>query len=95
MGANYREATCPLCDEQELKEKFRAVQEAAAYNDGYSYSGNWNMCDGLRILPQTFDSREAAEKYVIEEQGKWGPAFAVKYKKNDILRWYIGAWCAE
>jgi hypothetical protein len=50
MGAEYRTKVLPgdLTKEQQTA-KFNEMQDPARHEHGNSYSGDWNMCNGLII----------------------------------------------
>lgn len=97
MGANYGSMTLKgSMTRNEVKAHFKARQEADAYDCGHSYSGAWNMCEGLRFEAKHFPSYEAADNYVSENTDKWGSALCVTFtNENGESAWYIGGWRAE
>lgn len=66
------------------------------YDSGHSYSGAIGMLDGEPdITNEIFASHSEAENYLSENQQKWNPAMAVKFKEDGKEYWMFGGWCAE
>lgn len=83
MGSVFLARTHPYSDEPTLRAWVRESQDRDAYEHGSSYSGGWNMCRGLRILPQrVFSTQSEAEEYVYEHAEKWGDLLAVPFMKK-------------
>jgi hypothetical protein len=81
MGASFVSRTVPgTLTKNQLEEKFREIQADAAHEDGNSYSGQLNMCRGLKVVNKTFDSVRLAEEWLDENCQKWECAQAVKAK---------------
>jgi len=79
MGASFLWQKFPDCPKEALKEKFRRMQENAAYEDGHEYSGNWNMCTGLSIdETRVFASIKEAVAHLNDVCEKHGVARAVR-----------------
>jgi hypothetical protein len=61
-----------------LQSYYATLCDQAATEDGNSYSGNWNMCPGLRVEQRHFADVAEARAYVEEHAQKWEAALAVK-----------------
>lgn len=66
MGHCYIEKKVKAKDFADLKEKVNQIKDQAAYEDGHSYSGSWNMLEGLERREGTvkdFDKLTAKSAY--------------------------------
>lgn len=98
MGAAYN-STILKGTREEVKEQFRGIQETDRHENGHSYSGGFGMCPGLDFvsrnrLPEDLmvEDTRAVEEWVVENQDKWGCAYAVEIGEGV---YYIGAWCSS
>ena len=73
-------------DAKALQAKFQRYQEHCSYESGNSYSGRLNMCSGLRVLNEVFDSYSKAEDYISQTAQKWEDAVAVRYKVSSPVK---------
>jgi hypothetical protein len=78
-----------------IKAQFKSYQDEAAHDDGHSYSGRLNMCPGLDITTQTFETYDEAEEWLDENCKKWENAKAVFYKDGTEVRCLIGGLCSS
>lgn len=100
MGASFQTMILPASlSDEEIKSKFRDVQDQDRYENGHSYSGGFGMAKGLRLEPRTFDNPDDAWKYLEDHCQKWDEAKAVRARQPDSVTnpiiWCIGAWCAS
>ena len=51
------------------------------------------MARGLAFASETFATKEAAEKWLVDNAEKWGPAIAVRGHTPNA--WIVGAWCSK
>jgi hypothetical protein len=79
MGAAVITAVLPDQDPATLRQAYSQMSDQAAYEDGNSYSGNWNMCPGLVIHDQVLQDRQAAHDFLDERAQKWEAAHAVRF----------------
>lgn len=68
--------------QEQLRARFAKMQEDAAYENGHSYSGSWNMLNGLSIRETVFDSVRKAETYILDNTEKWQHALAVRARRT-------------
>lgn len=78
MGACFIAKEIPQCDVAELRRRFAAIQDQAAYEDGACYSGELNQARGLQITDRTFPDAQSAIDFLETTAVKRGPAIAVK-----------------
>ena len=78
--------------ETRVEESFSSDQETSAYEDGHNYSGCIGaMPCGIDWLTQTFKTRNAAEKYIMENHDKWYEAFGAHTEEGYV----VGGWCSS
>ena len=96
MGATYSEKSFNgKLTKEELKVAFKSYQDACAYESGHSYSGQLNMCEGLKIEDEAFESYEEASRYLDDTVVKWENAIAVKTKDHKGREiWLVGGCCS-
>lgn len=81
MGACTVVRAHPKCSKDELKEWIAGVKREVALAHGNSYSGEWNMCNGVVFHEgQTFKSTLEAEDYLERTLQKWENMIAVPAK---------------
>jgi len=87
MGATLVVRTHPDCSKEELNKWVANTSQQAAFEQGNSYSGDWNMCSGPVSYPAVpaFEDQAAAEEYISNNQSKWESLFAVKAKQSRSL----------
>jgi hypothetical protein len=87
MGASYSSRVFPDMPESELAKKIEAAMADDAYEDGHLYSGSWGVKSGfyfvrdrgsLHNAVKTFDSVQAADDYISEENDKFGGLTVVR-----------------
>lgn len=90
MGSCF---TCELFDgklnSSELRRQYEARLVELTYEYGHdAYNGTLATTSGLVIDDKTFDSRQAAEEYVMNNTQKWEAARAVKVKdiRTEIVK---------
>ncbi len=76
---------------EELRKEFYKYQEQCAYESGHSYSGQLNMCNGLKVSDVKFDDDTKAKQYIIDHTSKWENALAVKCNN----KWLVGGICSS
>lgn len=68
-------------NESAVRKAFKAKVADDLHQYGHdSYNGSFTTFDGLEIKSIVLDGLEAAYDYLEDQQQKWGPAFAVRYK---------------
>jgi hypothetical protein len=78
MGASLVTRAHRWCDKPTLTNWVDEVSQTDAHEHGHSYSGHWNMCNGLVIEDaKTFASIAEAEDYLSESLVKWENLIAV------------------
>lgn len=95
MGANFETMSLPgNLSREEVEKRFAEAQDQDRYENGHEYSGGFGMASGLTFEYRTFSSDDAAYDFLDETCRKWENAIAVKYERNGIPHWMIGAVCA-
>jgi uncharacterized CHY-type Zn-finger protein len=64
----------------ELDKMFKEHQQMCASEDGNSYSGRLNMCNGLKVLHSTAVSYSEAESIISNKFEKGSEAIAIRYR---------------
>ncbi len=83
MGANTQQAVLDgALTKEQVRAQFSQWQNEAAYENGNSYSGDWNMARGLSFLPGVQPSLDAAETLLEASTEKWDAANAVRFVKT-------------
>lgn len=96
MGAWYMETTIKGGNETHVRRRFKAIQDQAAYENGNSYSGDFNMARGLEFTGKTFKSHDEASDYLVKTAQKWDAALVCEYRNDEgQLVWLLGAWCSS
>ena len=95
MGANFDYFVSKAKTEAALKKEFKSYCDDAAYEDGHSYSGRLNMCNGLEIHSKVFENEDKAYEYVDSTAQKWENAIAVQFKCAEGLRYFVGGVCSS
>lgn len=89
MGASLVVRTHDHCSRSDLQKWVNKVQESVAFEEGHSYSGEWNMCSGNLDFSfseqKVFASADEAEEFIADHHEKWEPLLAVKaYSSQDM-----------
>ncbi len=85
--------------DEALRFLFHVMVKEAEYEYGHApYSGTISEKDGLTIIRTPFADEDKAERWVNDQNHKWGDAHAVCF--NDPLSetgigWAIGGWCSS
>lgn len=83
MGASFLYETMPgTATKEEVKERFASLRADGEFEDGHSYSGNWNMVHFITFEPDgssPFSCQAEAENHVQEKSRKWENAHAVQF----------------
>jgi Zn finger protein HypA/HybF involved in hydrogenase expression len=82
MGGQYNSFSSEAKNFKLLGMEFRNAQSEDEYENGHSYSGGWGQKEGLRDTGKVFNSRDEAEEWIQDNNEKWGPADAVKFRAN-------------
>lgn len=93
MGAEFSIFTVKGGNKLHVERRFKARQDKDAYEMGHSYSGGFNMANGILVREHLkFKSYEEAEQYLCDNCKKWEEAIAVMYRNNaGQLVWLVGA----
>jgi hypothetical protein len=80
--------------EDELKEKWAEIKEKAEYDHGHSgYTGSFAEKNDIEIIETEKPMEEKeAEKFIMNNNDKWGDASAIKLNNG---KWCIGGWCSS
>jgi hypothetical protein len=95
MGAEFDYFVSSAKTKADVKEEFDSYCDNAAYEDGHSYSGRLNMCNGLEFHDKVLDSEDEAYEYVDSVAQKWENAVAVQFKDGKSVKWFIGGVCSS
>lgn len=97
MGAHFNTATIPgAVSRDDVKSRFRDLQEQDRYENGHSYSGGFGMASGLVFENATFDTEAKARDWLDANCKKWEEAIAVTFLDSEgKAAWMIGAMCAS
>ncbi len=84
MGASFIETTLEgTLTVEQVKQKYSEMEENARHDSGNSYSGDWNMCPGIKVRPdKVFANYNEAEDWLSNNCQKWENAIAVRYKAS-------------
>lgn len=59
------------------------------------YSGSWAEKEEVVIKPLSFGNKEEASDWIYDNNDKMGPAFAVRFvKDDDSFAWLVGGICS-
>jgi DNA-directed RNA polymerase subunit RPC12/RpoP len=93
MGASLLIRTFAHCDRKSLEDAIATQADNDAYEDGHLYSGSWGVKRGSPYFPtlaQPFDSVEAAEEYISDNNDKWDSVHAVlAYESPQLPRDHV------
>lgn len=95
MGAEFRTLTLKSVDRLNVRKAFKLEQKQDLHDNGHSYSGGFGMADGLEFRNETFETRNDAETWLMDNAKKWENALAVTLVKNNEQYTLIGAWCSS
>lgn len=98
MGAHNVAATFDgQLSKEQLRDQFRALQDQMTTEYGTNpYNGTFSTCNGLIIDDKkTFEKVNEADDYALDRAEKWGPACAVKLKRDGVMYWYVAGWAAS
>lgn len=83
MGASFLHEIIPgTATKEDVQKRFEGLVAQGEYEDGHSYSGNWNMVHLLTFEPagsSPFSCQAEAENYVLKKSRKWENAHAVQF----------------
>jgi len=92
MGSEFNFYKTRSTDKDKVIQMFNHASDQCRYENGHSYSGGIGMKTEIVEVATVFDTFEQAEEYVLEENGKWGPAMLVKTKDG---QYGFGGWCSS
>ena len=85
MGAIEKIAVFRNISKEELKKRFKQMQEDDLFTFGHdSYSGGWNLID-LVILSNEFTSEDEARKFLVEKKPQH-EAYAVQFQYQEMTK---------
>jgi hypothetical protein len=83
MGASFQtEIVDGNKTPEQLKKFYEKMCGDAESAHGNEYSGDWNMCRGIRIFTEVFPDEKSAEEYLNGKCEKWESALAVRFKAS-------------
>lgn len=95
MGACYDYFVSSSKSKTDVKKEFDNYCEQAAYDDGHSYSGRLNMCNGIEFESDIASNEEEAHDLLNSRLEKWGPAKAIQFKKGNAIKWLVAGVCSS
>lgn len=95
MGAYYDYFVSSAKNVSDVKKEFDKYCQQAAYDDGHSYSGRLNMCDGLEFVFDVAPDVTKAHALLNGQLEKWGPAKAIQFKVGKKMKWLIAGICSS
>jgi hypothetical protein len=98
MGGSFEYGEYKDMPRDELNKKFVEAMRRAAYMYGHGgYTGTIaeKRYEPVEFHDRQFSTRQEAVDYLLTENDKWGPAFAVSFIVGGEKRWLFGGWCSD